>query len=240
MTNVYKSFAITVRPRAGLTTKHETVLLAWLNNLPHCVAVREREGEAMHLHAQIWSKEGWIKGNITKKLRIIGEKCVEDWDAAQAKVQASGVRIAYSDWATDYLTENEQKNGDEQGTVLINNAPDIQEEYYPSQDEQDAVKATANAKDSLMHSWAGLWVEHASDEQKLGFTQPNRLLWVGRFCSDIWFKLKLKPTMRNDRDQRDFVKRLNAYLCGFCRDEMLLGPSDLEFCLQIENDLDNG
>jgi len=239
----YKSYAITVRPRAGLKTAHEDVLLAWLQSLPHCVAVHEREGEAMHLHAQIWSMEGWIKGNIVKKLRKIGERCLDDWDAPQAKVQSQGVRIAYSDWATDYLINNDDKPADEQGVVLIENAPDVQEAYYPSQDEQDAVQTRVNAKDSLMHSWAELWEEHASDDEKTRLSRLNRLLYVGRFCSRIWFQLKLRPTLRNDRDQKDFVKRLTAYLIGFCPDSELLSAKDLEFCEAIEFDLqamDNG
>lgn len=132
MSNVYRTYAITVRPRGGLKSAHEDVLLAWLGSHPHCVAVREREGEAMHLHAQIWSMQGWIKGNLVKKLRTVAERHVEDWDAAQAKVQAMGVKIAYSDWATDYLLNNEQKSPEEQAVVLINNPPDVQEPYYPT------------------------------------------------------------------------------------------------------------
>lgn len=94
-----------------------------------------------------------------------------------------------------------------------------------------------------MHSWVGLWDEHASAKEVEGLNRHSGLLHVGRFCSRIWFQLKLKPTMRNDRDQRDFVKRLTAYLKGWCPDEMLLGPKDLEFCEQMEADyeaMDNG
>ncbi len=132
MSNVYRSYAITVRPRDGLKSSHEDALLAWFGTIPHCVAVREREGEAMHLHAQIWSMDGWIKGNIVKKLRVLGERHVEGWDAAQAKVQSCGVKIAYNDWATNYLLLNAEKGEDEQAVVLIENAPDVQEPFYPS------------------------------------------------------------------------------------------------------------
>ncbi len=242
----YRSYCLTVRPRLGLNpdSKHYEVLLAWLTKQPHCVAVTEKGGEAMHLHAQIWSMEGWTIGNIRKPLRQFGEKHIEDWDTAQARIDKGGcnfVRIGYNEWFDNYLLSNAEK--DEEANVLIRNPPAIQEPFYPSEEEQEEAKAKVNAKDQLMHSWLELWNEHKDkyilkNDRNLFNIPGCSLLAVGRFCSGIWFQLKLKPTLRNTRDQRDFVKRFHSYLKGYADDEDLLGPTDLQLAQDLIKDLE--
>ncbi len=254
MSKIYKSYCLTVRPRLGLNpdSKFYEVLLAWLKKLPHCVAVTEKGGEAMHLHAQIWSEQGWVIGNLRRDLRKKCEKHIEDWDKDQAKLKGgcNYIRIAYNEWFQNYLLENELKP--EEVNLLIDNPPDIQEPFYPSEEEQDTVKAKANAKDQLMHSWLELWEEHGEnythdEDTNIWYIPGCSLLCVAKFCRDIWFKLKLKPTLRNVRDQRDFVKRVHSYIRGYCPDEDLIGPGDLEvintFIDDVKNpivNLDNG
>ena len=207
----------------------------------------------MHLHAQIWSMNGWLKGNIVKAMETRAKRCVEGWDSKQKETQSNGVEIGYNDWYLHYLLDNDEKklSGDA-SVVLLNNPPDDTEPYYPTEEEQDRVKAKANAKDQLMHSWLELWNEYGEDhkvkeDMNIWNIPGCSLLCVGTFCSDIWFKLKLKPTCKNVRDQRDFVKRLHSYIKGYCLDEDLLGPKDLEIAQNFISDakeyhakMDNG
>lgn len=248
MSKIYKSYTLTVRPRLGLNpdSEHYKVLLAWLEKQPYCVAVREKGGEAMHLHAQIWSEAGWLIGNIRKSLRLMGEKHIEDWDDLQARICKGGcnyVKPAYNEWFTNYLLNNEDKD-DPERVILIMNPPAIQEPFYPSEEEQDAAKVKANAKDQLMHSWLELWEEHGKnythdEDTNIWYIPGCSLVCVAKFCRDIWFKLKLKPTLRNVRDQRDFVKRVHSYIRGYCPDEDLIGPKDLEVLNTFIDDVKN-
>lgn len=147
MRQYYQSFALTIRPRLGITDNTINAFKTWLLKQTHSVAVTEMTNEARHLHAQIWLSEGRTKDDVAKAVKRICERTIEDWDAAQTKVLRGGIRIAYSDWYLEYLVDNEEKGCVEIDNIITNNPPDRTEHYYPSEEEQENVKAVAQAAD---------------------------------------------------------------------------------------------
>ena len=57
MSDKYKSFAITVRPRNGISDETIEELIKWITKKDYGIVVIEMEDEARHLHAQIWLDE---------------------------------------------------------------------------------------------------------------------------------------------------------------------------------------
>lgn len=144
MSDGYRSYALTIRPLNGITDQTVDAITSWLNKLDYSVAVMEMEGSSRHMHAQIWSNQPKRKGDVCKALQRICERIIDNWDNAQLKVLRMGVKIAYSDWYLDYLTENEAKDDP---NILIYKPPDKSFDFYPTEEEQEAVRQVSTAVD---------------------------------------------------------------------------------------------
>jgi len=232
MAKTYKSFCITVRPRLGLKEPLKAELTKWFKRLPHVSAVTEKTGEAMHLHAQIWSDEGWVKGNIEKHLRVICGRSIEDWDKDQMR-KCFEVKIATNAWMESYCWRNVEKDGipDEEPVEFFDTGvtnPD-DEGWYPSEDEQDKAKAKAHAKDKLMHGYLELWEERCEGQQ---VDRKN----VAQFLSDVWYKWKLKPTVGDTKRRFEFVKNLLYYIRGYGDLQELMGQDEYNLWVAIQEE----
>ena len=140
----YRSYALTIRPLHGIADQTVEALVSWFNKLDYAVAVIEMDNESRHMHAQIWSNQPKRKGDICKALQRICERTIENWDNAQLKVLRMGVKIAYSDWYLDYLTENDAKDDP---NIFVYKPPDKSFDFYPTEEEQEAVRQVATSVD---------------------------------------------------------------------------------------------
>lgn len=224
MRQYYKSFAITVRPRLGITDVTIDAFKSWLAKQNYSVAVLEMEAEARHLHAQIWLDEGRTKDDVGKAVKRICERTIGDWDAAQSKVLRGGIKIAYSDWYLEYLVDNDDKKDDytEDGpkNVIINNPPDKTEQYYPSEEEQEAVRLCSNAADPRflkMEQEANKYFENL----QLDITIKNVAKWL---CY-VMFEERTMKVLVNQRDRTAICKTLYAYMTKSDNIELFLERS---------------
>lgn len=207
MRHYYKSFALTIRPRAGITNDTILAFKSWLSKQDHSVAVTEMEGEARHLHAQLWLNEGRTKDDISKAVKRICERTISDWDATQSKVLRGGIRIAYSDWYLEYLVDNEDKGEVDNSNIITNNPPDRTEHYYPSEEEQEKVKQVSQAADPRFLSMEQECNEWLTMEQKL-VTYKNIAQWL---CYTM-FNQRTMKVLVNQRDRTALCKTLYAYM----------------------------
>lgn len=163
--SVYRAWAITIRPRNGISDERVSDYINWIEKSPKIVGaygVLEKLAEERHLHLAVFFDEGRRKGDVNKQAeRIFQKRSVED---GELKVLRSGTRIIYSD---DFVKNYLDKNDDTE--VVINNVPCDAVDYYPSADEQAGAKAQKNACDQYFHSlsvkfdaWLG---ERCNDEQ---------------------------------------------------------------------------
>lgn len=211
MRQYYQSFAITVRPRLGITDVTIDAIKSWLAKQNHAVAVLEMEAEARHLHAQIWLDEGRTKDDVGKAVKRICERTIEDWDAAQSKVLRRGIKIAYSDWYLEYLVDNDDKKDDhtedDPTNIIINSPPGKTEQYYPSEEEQEAVRQCSNAADPRflrMEQEALKYLE----SQNLDITMKTIAKWL---CY-VMFQERTMKVLVNQRDRTAVCKTLYAYM----------------------------
>jgi len=204
MRQTYKSFALTIRPRLGITDATIEAYLSWLRKQAYAVAVLEMADEARHLHAQIWIEEGRTKDDVAKQVKRICERTIEDWDAGQSKVLRSGIRIAYSDWYLEYLTDNEEKG---EANIIINKPPDKTESYYPTEEEQEQVKAVSQSADPRFTK-----MEQECNEY-LGKNNLNlSIKSVARYLANSMFVERTMKVLVQQRDRTAICKTLFAYM----------------------------
>ena len=192
--NEFNSYAFTIRPRSGVGEEIQFKFEKFLTkNFKYYFLCAEKEDEARHLHGEVWFEKSRKKGDFVKSLKRVHERCDPEWSPASVKGLASGVKIAYSkEWIEDYLTKEDD--------WILNNPPDYEDKYYPSQEEQESVKAKANAVDHTFHHWSELYKE--SEYSQLPLSTEN----VAKWFHDAMFvskKIKVQVDPKKRIQNRD-------------------------------------
>lgn len=225
----YKSYCFTVRPTKGLNEATEGRLVKWLAKQDYGYATIEMEGEARHMHGQIWLDNERARGEVNKSIKRICEDTVEEWNSAQAKVLSNGTKIAYDDFYTNYLIDAEKK-ADCPVNVVYEKVPDITSDYYPSEEEQEKVRNRVNAVDSRYHRLNEMYMEWDRYEQAVD--KGN----VAEFLCWAMFTGKVIPVIQDRRVSRQLCNALHMYNWGSGRLDHFLNDEDIEIAMNMRND----
>jgi len=123
----YKTYALTLRPRNGVTEKHVEGLTAWIRKRSeHYHIVTEKDGHAKHVHAALYLKVSVTRSNFC----VVYARLLKSFglDAEETIVARKGVRILYSnDFVTKYLDK------DDNTEVVVSVLPEVSrlESWYP-------------------------------------------------------------------------------------------------------------
>lgn len=228
--NKYRSMGITIRPRNGIPKDGslQKALLKYCDKFTYCSYVFEKEHEARHVHIQLFFEEGKYKGDVKKQFMRICGTHITDWDAAQMKV-AVLVKICYNDWINNYCIENDVKKDDYCDTIKYN--PPENDEYYPSQEEQDASVLKSNASDQRFHRLTELYDKHPEYKDN---KYPS-LYTCSMFIGDIMFKSKLIPVVIDDKARKNICKCFHAYYTGNADINMMMTKNDVETYMLLYN-----
>ena len=127
-----------------------------------------------------------------------------------------GVKIAYS----AHFTEQYSQKPD--AVLLYNQPPEHEEDYYPSQEEQDAVKEKASAADTRLHSLMELYKEWEHNEPIPSIQNIAHFLSWATFTSrKIRFSLSA-------RDRQQLAQGLRCYIIGSGGINLFLTKEDAE------------
>ena len=230
MTNAYKSWTFTIRPRNGVEKDSplQIAIIKWCMKQDYSFLCAEGTDEARHLHGQIWIKDAREKGTIQRSLERICEQKLEDWNPAQKKVLRSGVKIAYSkDFVENYLSK-------EDGWIL-NDPPEDEENYYPSEEEQNKVKESANAVDKKYHRLSEMFKEY-SDNNNFDYkdisSNLKRKEVIAKFLGIQMFKEKTIPVIADKKHRTQLMECLKAYIWEETTLDMWLTKDDYEIYIQ--------
>ena len=176
----FKSFAITVRPRNGVEPLSglEKDVVSWFKKQSNALVVAEEQGEARHIHGQVWLDTERSRGEVVRAFdRIMSRNTL--YDNAQKKIMRSGVKIAYSDWFEDYLLDNNEKSEEnkKKGTILFKNLPEDTYEFYPSESEQEEIQSRTNASDNRMFELELEFKKKIGDKEFMLIDVANFLAW---------------------------------------------------------------
>jgi len=194
----YNSWGFTIRPLKGITDKTATKVLLWLDKQDYGFACLEMEGEARHLHGQIWINEPRTKGTINKSLENICSRTIEDWNPAQNIVLRRGTKIAYNDdFVEEYLSKEDN--------IIFNNPPNLSTPYYPSQEEQQEVQAKSSSRNLVYYELKKEWKKF---NEHNAFTLED----VAKWLMDKMYKYDTYRIIEDDKRRKQFTKSLYYYL----------------------------
>lgn len=219
----YRSMGVTIRPRNGIVKggSLEKAIIKYCGKFTYYSYVFEKEHEARHVHIQLFFEDGKYKGDVKKQFMRICETHIHDWDAAQKKV-AVLVKICYNDWINNYCIENEIKQDDYSDT--IKHEPPDNDDYYPSQEEQDAAESKSKAADQRFHNLVTLYDSHPEYKDN---KYPS-LYTCSMFIGDIMFKSKIIAVVIDDKARKNICKCFHAYYTGNAGLDMMMTKNDVE------------
>lgn len=160
---IVKTFAITLRPRDGVTDDDITLFSAWMRK--HCeyyYLITEKLVEDRHIHAALFLKTPSTQSNLcTTLLRLM-----KHLDPEEKAVFRKGIKVMYN---ADFLNSYMQKGDD---TVVINEClPEAAtlNSYYPPALPR---KKGPSAVDPFYANLERLWWEH---KRPIEETNPSNL-----------------------------------------------------------------
>ena len=201
MSQLYKSYAFTIRPRNGINASIVSDTIRWLKRQEYGFLVQEMKDEAAHLHGQLWIDVPRLKGTVALALEKLQERNDPEWDPASKKVLRRGVKIAYnSDFVEEYLAKEDN--------ILYNNPPEYESSYYPSKEEQAAVQEAHKAADKRLHQLSIMYKQFA---EKLN-PEMDTEYKIAKFLYNSWYIDKTIPTLQNLRYEQELRRKLHHYI----------------------------
>lgn len=201
MSQMYKSYAFTIRPRNGVNASIVSDTIRWLKRQEYGFLVQEMKDEAAHLHGQLWIDVPRLKGTVALSLEKLQERNDLDWDPASKKVLRRGVKIAYnSDFVEEYLSKEDN--------ILYNNPPEDEDSYYPSKEEQQAVQDAHKAADKRLHQLKVMYDKSEISKKPNVDTEYK----ISIFLYNSWYVDKTIPTVQNLRYEQELRRKLHHYV----------------------------
>lgn len=190
-----RSFGITVRTRVGMNEEFKKQFDKWIRLQHKGAYVFEMEGNDEHIHAQIWLETARTKGNITKPLRCMLQRCYKP-DEYILK-HALLIKPAYND---DFVDEYMVKDGGLSYSCL----PEASSDYYPTEEEQlKFMEITENKKNwTLWNELKGLWNEDT----------PVNKLTVAKFLGECMFQKKVIKVEMDPRKRMQIATTFLLYM----------------------------
>lgn len=224
---MYKSYAFTLRPRNGvqpnsLCEKKAIKLVEKYNGF----LVAEKEGEARHLHGQLFFPNGKRKFDLAKVLI----KIQDAQDPAEIRVLKSGLKIAYSD---DFYTEYTNK---EDSKMICDKFIENPQDFYPTEEEQERVRIRANAADQKYNRLKELWDEQT---QHTCLNQTNitlflyQLMYVDKKIMIISDKKCFNQTAKS---MYHYIAADQSLAMGYCFPDRPSGDPQAEFEEKMKKD----
>jgi hypothetical protein len=204
----FRSYAFTVRPKNGVPENSdlEKNVIRLLTKYKGFVA-SEMEDCDRHLHGQIFFDKPKRKHDFNKMLNVVCKRSINDWCYDQQRVLYAGTKIAYNDgWLLDYTNKPDS-------ILLFNSLPDETASYYPSQEEQDSVKARADAVDKQLYHLFELWDQYYGPDHDHELA-PNSEKGIALFLYDMMFVQKKIRVIKEKRKISEMRQSLYHYING--------------------------
>ena len=223
--NGYSSFCITIRPREGLKDSRLKDYITWSSKQAGAYGVCEGEGVSKHLHLQVFTSTPRHKGDVARAVERIFKR--QEYDSSELKVLRQGVRIAYNDdWIDNYLQKTDDVD------VVISDVPENSIDYYPTETEQEIVRARKTAVDEYFFNMSQdltEWLERVYLCE--GGDYHPTLTLVKHFIGDMMYKERKYRVIQDPRKVSQVCHSLYHYFNK--NDKALLSEDELHSLPQM-------
>lgn len=208
----FRSYALTIRPRDGVTDAQVDHLLKWIKRVcSYYHLITEKTGSARHIHAGIILKEAKSRANVLNRLLNL----FKELDTTEKAVLRKGLKVMYNwDWINEYLAK-----GDD--TVVIESClPEAGhiESYFPPKPVPQNTKRCS----VYYHELEALWMKHTHPG-----TDVNTIS-VRNFLFKMMYSVRVIPVMRDDRQIIQTAKHLTRWLTSAEVSTIELAPFEKE------------
>jgi len=194
----FKTYAITVRPKDGITDVHLSKFCKWVKK--HCLyyhVVTEKTDFERHIHAGVVFHVARKRCNVLTLMKFL----FRDFTDEEKKVLLRGVKIMYNeDFIKNYLDKNDD-------TVVIESClPEAghMEKYFPPK----KIESDGRTKKCSVyyHELERLWYEH--NEPHVEVNTIN----VRDFLFRMMYSLRVLPVIRDDQTIKQTAKHLTRWI----------------------------
>lgn len=216
-TQRFRSYALTLRPRNGVTPSQISTVSAWIQKRStHYHIVTEKSDHECHLHAALYLKTDVTRSNfVTVWIRLLK---TFDLDPEELSVARKGVRILYSnDFIENYLDK------DDDTVVIASCLPEMRllNQYYPPKPE-DPSQAKARKCSAYYHHLEALWHKHKRPLLEVNTVNCRHFLF------NMMYNERCINVIRDDKTIIQTAKHLTRWLNRAEECTFELPPFELE------------
>lgn len=211
----FKTFALTLRPRNGITDKQVEDLAGWIRKRSeHYHIVSEKTGAAKHVHAALFLKTAVTRSNFAVVYSRLLKKFSLDFE--EIAVAKKGLKILYNnDFVVNYLDK------DDDTIVIASSLPEVSrlESYYPP---KPTVKNRVEQHSKYYWQLESLWHKHVPPTYEVN--TPN----VRDFLFKMMYHERCLSVIKDDRQIIQVARHLTRWLNRVTHSTIEIAPFEKE------------
>lgn len=198
----FKTYALTVRPRDGITEQQLGALATWIRKRSdHYHIVTEKTASARHVHAALYLKVAVSRSNfVVVFARLLKQFGLDFEEMAVAK---KGVKILYNnDFVTCYLNKGDDT------VVVASSLPEVSrlDAYYPPKPEVASRVSRTEQHSKYYWHLESLWHKHVPP------TYEVHTLNARDFLFRMMYHERCLPVIKDDRQIIQVARHLTRWL----------------------------
>lgn len=209
----YKTYALTLRPKDGVTDPQLEKLEEWIRKRSlYYHVITEKQGSERHAHAGMVLKVPVTRGNFGTLVK----RLFSELDQAEQRVLLNGVKIMYNeDFIRNYLDK------DDDTVVVCSCLPEAghMESYFPP---KPAVLEKKRKCSAYYHELEQLWKKHSRPDVQVGTEN------VRNFLFKMMYSERCIPIIRDDRAIVQTARHLTRWISKSEESTIVLAPFENE------------
>lgn len=209
-----KSYAVTIRPRDGITDDHITRFMKWVRKAcEYYHVVTEKTDHERHVHAGLFLKSSASRSNVVTQMT----RMFDGLSSEEKRVLRNGIKIMYNgDFIKNYLDKDD-------GTVVVaSSLPEVacMEAYFPPKPQPKVSQAKKCSH--YYHELETLWYTYNGPT-----VEVNSLT-----CRDFLFRMmysdRVLAVIRDDKQIIQVSRHLTRWLNKADSSSIVLPPFEKE------------
>lgn len=188
----FKTYAITIRPRSGVTDSDINKFTKWVKRqCEYYYVITEKTDDERHVHSALYLKSPKTRSNVSQCILQLFKHFEKD----EKSVLQKGVKILYSNsFLTQYMNKGDNT------VVIERNLPevDVLDSYYPPKPQSISTTRRLNMH-ATMEQYENLWRTHMSSLTEVNTKTVRDFLFRLQFKERVIGLMDDKKVMQHSR-----------------------------------------